>query len=159
MNTLRLCAWTLSLLAPVTWGAQLVSQDPWIRTAPPSSRILAAYVILTNSSPKPITLVGVSSAVFSGVEMHSTIIESSIARMERDSTVTVLAGKTTRFEPSGRHLMLIDPKQKLTQGDNIPITFTFDDGSSQVVTFKVRDGLDPTIDHDQIHDQTHDHLR
>jgi copper(I)-binding protein len=142
-------------LAPTAWSAQLDSQDPWIRTAPPGSRILAGYVVLTNSSPKPVQLVGVSSTAFSGVEMHSTVIESSIARMERDATVTVPAGKSTRFEPSGRHLMLIDPKQKLTNGATVPITFTFDDGSSQVITFKMREGIDPTIDHDQ----THDHLR
>lgn len=159
MNSVRLCALTpwivLTLLVPVAWGAQLDAQDPWIRAAPPSSRILAGYVSLTNASAQPITLVNVASTAFNGVEMHSTVVENGIARMERDATLTVPAGKTTRFEPNGRHLMLIDPKLKLAKEASIPVTFTFDDGSSQVVTFKVRDGSDSTSDLDPAHEHRH----
>jgi copper(I)-binding protein len=41
------------------------------------------------------------------------------------------------LKPGGLHVMMIDLKAPLKEGDSVPITLTFDDGSSKQVDAKV----------------------
>jgi copper(I)-binding protein len=41
------------------------------------------------------------------------------------------------LKPGGLHVMMIDLKAPLKEGDSVPITLTFDDGSSKQVDARV----------------------
>lgn len=155
MNRTRrnLSALLLLWFAPACWGLQLTASNPWIRAAPPNSKMLAGYVALINSSQQAVTITGLSSTDFASVEMHVTRIENNMARMEQVAKLVLPAGGEVRLEPSGRHLMLLAPNRKLGVGDTTPIRFSFSDGTHQDITFTVRE-YEPTLpaaDHDHTH--------
>lgn len=149
----NLSAFLLLWFTPMCWGVQLMETNPWIRAAPPSSKILAGYVALTNPTQYAVTITGLSSANFDRVEMHVTRIENGMARMEQEAQLVVAAGGEIRFEPAGRHLMLIAPDRRLSIGDTIPIRFSFSDGTHQQIIFTVRqsDPILPAAEHDHSH--------
>ena len=138
---------------PLGWGAELTGSNPWIRAAPPNSNVLAGYVVLSNPARQSVTITGVSSADFDRVELHVTRIEKGMARMEQEAELVVAAGGEVRFEPTGRHLMLLAPKRKFTVGDSVVLHFAFSDGTQQKIAFTVResDPILPAAEHDHSH--------
>lgn len=148
----------LLIFAPVGfmslgWSAELTGSNPWIRAAPPNSNVLAGYVALSNPTRQSVTITGVSNADFDRVELHITRIEKGMARMEQEAKVVVAAGGEVRFEPTGRHLMLLAPKRKFTVGDSVVLHFAFSDGTQQKIAFTVResDPILPAAEHDHSH--------
>ena len=46
--------------------------------------------------------------------------------------------QTVSLEPGGLHIMLFDLTAPIAPGDRIPITLTFDDGSTREISAEVR---------------------
>lgn len=80
--------------------------DARIRAAIPGQDRTAAYFTARNTSDREIVLVGAAGGPARAIEMHTTVGDGGVARMRRLEEVVVPAGKTVRFEPGGRHLML-----------------------------------------------------
>lgn len=79
----------------------------------PGTSMSAAYLTLTNKSDEPILLTSVTSPQFARIEMHESIIENDISRMQRIDELWIEAGQSTRFEPGGKHLMLMQAREPL----------------------------------------------
>lgn len=73
----------------------------------------AGYLTLTNNSDKPILVTSVTSPHFARIEMHESIIENNISRMQRIDELWIEAHQSTRFEPGGKHLMLMQAREPL----------------------------------------------
>src|SRR3989344_6534807 len=112
--------------------------DPWIQAPPPNARVLAAYLQLKNTGAKPQIETAVSSPVFDRAEIHQTVIQEDMTRMERRHELTIPPNATATLKPGGLHLMLIGPNKKLQPGDPVPITLTLKDGSALALTATVR---------------------
>ncbi len=117
---------------------RIVVSDSWIREAPPGAHMLAGYAELHNSGNTALRIVAVESDAFGDVSLHETIVSDGVARMRALNDVELASGASVTFEPGGRHIMLMHPKQPIALGDEIEITFVLDDGSRQSVAFKVR---------------------
>ncbi|MBI4842799.1 MAG: copper chaperone PCu(A)C [Nitrospirae bacterium] len=100
----------------------------WVREAPPGMKMLAAYMVLKNSSDKDITLKEVASPQFDSVEMHRTEIEDGRSRMVKQDSILVKAGSSFLLSPGGYHLMLMGPKAELKEGDSVEFRLSFSDG-------------------------------
>lgn len=87
----------------------LVATDIVINQPVPGARMAAGYLTLTNYSDQPVVITGASSPDFGKVEIHETRIEDGISRMAALESVTIDAGQAVRFEPGGKHLMLMRP--------------------------------------------------
>lgn len=87
---------------------------------PPGAPMAAGYFELTNRGPSALELRGVSSTAFASIEMHETVEEQGLSRMRAIDSAKVAPGETLRFEPGGKHLMLMDPKL----GDPAPPTLS-----------------------------------
>jgi len=112
------------------YARDLVVESPWVREAPPNAKALAGYVLITNVGKKPQELVGVSSPVFERVEFHVTTFEGGMMRMKHLETLVLAPGDVAEFEPGGRHLMLVNPKKKLKDGDKVPMTISLRNGGT-----------------------------
>ncbi|MDH5257516.1 MAG: copper chaperone PCu(A)C, partial [Gammaproteobacteria bacterium] len=55
--------------------------DPWVRQAPPTSKNLAGYGELKNTSGSAIKIVSIKSTLFENIEMHVTTFEKGMMRM------------------------------------------------------------------------------
>ena len=111
-------------------------EDAWIRHPPPGSNA-AAYFELENESDTPRTLVSAKSERAEAVEIHRTVVEDDVARMEAVESLEIPADGEVVFEPRGLHLMLIRPTG-LAEGERVEIELGFADGESVVFEAKVK---------------------
>lgn len=100
-------------------------ENVWIRAAPPSATSLAGYGVIVNRTGARQTLISVTSPDFRAVEFHTTILNHGYARMEHLKTIDIPNGGEIRFQTGGYHLMLIDPKRRLKEGDEPTLIFHF----------------------------------
>ena len=113
----------------------LVAADVVVRPPMPGMQMTAGYLTLRNNSDDEITIDRVSSPQFGRVEMHETLIEGGVSRMQSLPAVVLPPGATVEFEPGGKHLMLMRP------GDDLKaVTLTFHSGAAVLLTVSVSVG-------------------
>jgi len=122
-------------LAGADSGLQV--SEPWVREAPPTSRVLAGYLTLVNKADNTMTVTAISSPDFKNAEIHRTVIEEGVARMLPVKQLQVPAGGQRILEPGGHHLMLFDPLRTLTEGETVTLIIHLDNGKQMSATAPV----------------------
>jgi hypothetical protein len=155
MNCLRLLQ-TLALAAFA--GAAHAADGPirisdgWVRAAPESAKVLAAYVTIENTADTADTLTGVEGKAFLKVEVHRTEIKDGIARMAAVGPVEIPARGKVALTPNGMHLMLMGADKTVRNTDKIELTLKFRNAGSVVVMLPKKAGPDdPQADHQHGH--------
>jgi periplasmic copper chaperone A len=121
-----------TLAAPGAARAQQMQVlEAWTRAAP-ADRPAAVYLQLAGG---PDRLLGVASDVAGRAELHETIVEDGVAKMRPVAGVLISPGARTRLAPGGMHIMLLDLKKPLKEGDVIRLALTFE--RAKVVTVNV----------------------
>ncbi|HIP53735.1 MAG TPA: copper chaperone PCu(A)C [Chromatiales bacterium] len=131
----------LSACATVTAGTaadDVVVSDTYARAVPPGQPNSASFLTLTNNGEKAHALVAAKSPVSKVVELHTHTMEGGMMRMRRVEKIDLPAGQATKLQPGGLHIMLIGLHQQLKEGDKVPLTLVFEDGSETDVTAPVR---------------------
>jgi copper(I)-binding protein len=100
---------------------------PWARATPRGASVAAGYFKLTNTGSTPDRLVGATSDVAGRVEVHEMATVDGVMRMRplKDG-VTLDPGQTVDFKSGSFHLMMLDLKQPLAQGQRVKGTLTFE---------------------------------
>jgi copper(I)-binding protein len=129
-------ALTLLFVATSAWS-QVEIENPWMRATAPGAKVAAGYVTLRNKSGSPDRLIGASSPVAAKVETHVHIKDGEILRMREVKSLDVPAKGTLELKPGGGHLMFIDIKQPLKEGDKVPVTLMFEKSKDMTVEFHV----------------------
>ena len=114
--------------------------DPWMRAAPPTARVLAGYMVIENPRDEALTLVGAASPVADRVEIHETVVTDGLARMERRDRLEVPPGGRLVLEPGGAHLMFMQPAAVPVDGELVPLELLFEAGERVAVELRVRAG-------------------
>lgn len=112
--------------------------DPWIREAPPKATMLAAYMTITNISGEQLVLQAASSPDFKMITIHRTEMSEGAAHMMKQPALTIEAGKSVELKPGGYHLMLMKPQRRLTEGDEVQLQLSFNNGENVTVPATVR---------------------
>lgn len=133
---------TVLATAPMVWVADVADAvqvaDPSVRMVPPGQDQKVAYVTLRNNDKLDHALVKAMSPAAQVTELHTVVDESGMKKMRPVPKMDIKAGGETRLQPGGLHIMLIGLQQPLREGANVPITLTFEDGSSKKITTPVR---------------------
>jgi copper(I)-binding protein len=142
----------LGLAGPVRLPADawLAVRDPWIREAPPTAKVLAAYMIIENQGDRDAEITAITSPDFGHTELHQTLVEDGIARMKPVEKLTIPAAGSVSLEPGGMHLMLFDPGRVLRAGDTVVLEIQPRDGNrlkSAVPVIRNGAGEDPHHHH------------
>jgi copper(I)-binding protein len=116
---------SLLLMAALPALAQVTIGEPWVRATVAAQKATGAFMTLT--SVQPVKLVSVSSPAAGVVEMHEMKMENDMMRMRQMPTLDLPAGQPVKLAPGGYHLMLLELKQPLKEGDKIPLTLEFED--------------------------------
>ena len=136
----------LSLLAAglmVSLGAlagaadSVTVQDPYVRLAPPNAPATGAFMVIRNGGDKDVKVVKASNPASKVTELHTHLNEGGVMKMRPVPAIEVKAKGEAVLKPGGLHVMLIDLKAPMKEGDVVPITLSFDDGSSKQVDAKV----------------------
>jgi len=140
MKQISLLLSGLLLSAGVFAGAadQVVVQDPYVRLAPPNSPATGAFMVIKNNGDKDVKVVKADNTASKVTELHTHLNENGVMKMRPVASIEVKAKGEAVLKPGSLHVMLIDLKAPLKDGDTVPITLTFDDGSSKSVDAKVR---------------------
>lgn len=100
----------------------VVVDNAWIRPTVQGQTATGGYMTLT--ALKDLALTGLSTPAAKTAELHEMVMEGSIMRMRAISSLSLPAGKPVvmRPGPGGHHLMLMDLKQALKEGDEVTLT-------------------------------------
>jgi copper(I)-binding protein len=112
--------------------------DPYVQLTPPGIRVSAAYLTLKNGGDRDARLVAASCPSAGATELHTHIDDNGVMRMRQVKEILVPARGEVVFKPGGYHVMLIDLKTPIKEGDKLAITLVFADGSSKTVEEPVR---------------------
>ena len=116
----------------VNAAGDIMINNAWIRSAPPSASALAGYMDIQNHSKKTITLSSASSPQFERVEVHRSTTHNGMMHMEAVENFSINGHDSVSLKPGDYHLMLINPKQPLNRGDQASFKFTFGEESVSV---------------------------
>lgn len=133
VSTIGLVA-TLFLAGPVL--AQVEVKDAWVRGTVAQQRATGAFMRL--SAAEELKLVQVQSPVAGIVEIHEMKMDAGVMRMRPITALDLPANRTVELKPGGYHVMLMDLKQPLAEGDTVPLTLTVESRSGKRSTIDVK---------------------
>ena len=114
-------------------------EKPFSRATPGGAKVGAGYMTITNKGATADRLVSASSPVAGKVEIHEMTMQDGIMKMrELPGGLPIAAGKSASLAPGGYHIMLMELKGPLKQGDKVPVTLTFEKAGKVEVTLDVQ---------------------
>lgn len=116
-------------------AAQVTVTQAWFR-ALPGALPAAGYFTVHNSGTSDVTITGAQAKDCGNMMLHQSTNMGGMSGMQMTDKVPVPAGGSVAFAPGGFHLMC--EGAKLRVGSKVPVALRFSDGTSQVVTFAVR---------------------
>jgi periplasmic copper chaperone A len=120
-------------------AGDLVISQPWGRATPGGAKIGAGYLTIENKGSVPDRLVAISSDVAGKIDVHEMATTNGVMTMRPlEKGLTIEPGKTVTLAPGGYHLMMMDLKKPLKQGDQVPLTLEFEKAGKVAVTLDVQ---------------------
>ncbi|CAN5168020.1 DUF1775 domain-containing protein [soil metagenome] len=116
----------------------LVVVSPWTRATPGGAKIAGGYLKVTNNGKSADRLVGATSAIADRVEIHEMSMNDGVMKMRQlTDGLTLKSGETVELKPGGFHMMFMDIKQPLKQGDTVKATLSFEKAGKLDISFNV----------------------
>jgi len=130
-------AWLSQGLAQTGGPAAITIENAWARATPGTIKTGGVYMTLVDHGASADRLIGVSTPVAGKAELHVMSEAKGIMTMRPVEALTVEPGKPVELKPGGYHVMLIDLKQPLKEGDSFPMSLTFEKAGIIQVTVTV----------------------
>lgn len=111
--------------------------EPYVRLAPPNAPATGAFMVIKNNGDKDVKVLKADNPASKVTELHTHLNEGGVMKMRPVAAIDIKAKGEAILQPGGLHVMLINMNAPLKEGDSVPITLTFDDGSSKKVDAKV----------------------
>jgi copper(I)-binding protein len=120
-------------------AGDLVITQAWSRATPGGAKIAGGYLTIENKGSAPDRLIGGAADVSDKIEVHEMAMNNGVMTMRQlDKGLTIEPGKTVKLAPGGYHLMLLDLKSPLKQGDKVPVTLEFEKAGKVKLSFDVQ---------------------
>ena len=118
-------------------GDPIVVRDAWIREPPPRSPA-AGYLVIENRGDDLVELVAAATEAAEQTEIHLMEHKDDRMTMRRVAKLQVPAGEAVALKPGGTHLMLMELRQPLRDGDEVELVLRFGDGTERRVQMPVQ---------------------
>ncbi len=118
-------------------GDPIVVRDAWIREPPPRSPA-AGYLIIENRGGESVALVAVATEAAEHTEIHIMEYKDDRMTMRQVAELQIPAGEEVALKPGGAHLMLMELRQPLRDGDGVELVLRFGDGTERRVLVPVQ---------------------
>lgn len=120
-------------------SANLEIRDAWATPTPGGVQVAAGYITIVNATAADDRLVSISTPRAGRAEAHDMSMEDGVMRMRAlEDGLVIGAGETVTLAPGGRHLMFFDVTQPFTDGEEIPLTLTFEHAGEISAVMSVR---------------------
>ena len=119
-------------------AGDLVISQAWSRATPRGAKTGGGYLTIENQGSAPDRLIGGSADVAGNVQVHEMSMEGGVMKMRPvEQGLTIEPGKTVKLAPGGYHLMMMDLKAPLKQGERVPVTLEFERAGKVTVSLDV----------------------
>ena len=112
-------------------------EDAWVRLPAVKGQPGAAYFRLEGNI-EGTRLTGISSPLVRRIELHENVEKNGVSRMEKRKDIEFPSRGALKFEPGGRHAMLIGVNPVVKPGSTLPLTFSFNTSAPVTVDAQVR---------------------
>lgn len=116
--------------------AQVTVKDAWVRATVAQQTATGAFMQI--HSAKDARLLELRSPVAALVELHKMEMTDNVMKMRAIDTLDLPAGKTLELKPGGYHVMLMELKAQVKEGDIIPLTLVVEDKDKKRQTIELK---------------------
>ncbi|MEO6354407.1 MAG: copper chaperone PCu(A)C [Oxalobacteraceae bacterium] len=127
---------SLLAISAATALAQVEVNDPWVRATVQQQKTTGAFMQLT--AKQDARLIEVRSAAASTVEIHQMTMNNNVMRMRAIADLDLPAGTAVDLKPGGYHIMLVNLKHQIKDGDLVPITLVVEDKNKERQTIELQ---------------------
>jgi copper(I)-binding protein len=111
--------------------ADITVTNQYVRMVPAGTPISGAFMTIRNNGNVDRKLLRADSPIAKTVELHTHINDNGMMKMRPVKEIDIKAYGQAELKPGSYHVMLIDLKRMLKEGETVPLTLTFDDGSTK----------------------------
>lgn len=134
ISALSLSVLCAALAAPA-WAQTTVS-DGWVRGTVPAMKATGAFMNIVSAQGGK--LVSASSPVAGIAEVHEMKMEAGVMKMGPVPALDLPAGQTVALKPGGYHVMLMELKQQIKEGDTVPLTLVVENKGGKKETLELK---------------------
>lgn len=121
-------------------GPRITISEAFASPTPGGVDVSAGYLTIANAGGQADRLTNVASPRAANVEMHTMTMNGAVMEMRQIEFADIPAGGTTSFAPGGNHLMFIGVASPFVEGEEIPVTLSFEHAGTIEATLPVRAG-------------------
>ena len=111
---------------------------PWTRATPGGAKVAGGYLTVQNNGAAADRLIGGAMEFAGHVEIHEMSMADNIMRMrELPKGLEIPAGAKVELKPGGFHVMFMQLKQQLKEGDKVKARLVFEKAGMVEVEFHV----------------------
>jgi copper(I)-binding protein len=120
-------------------AGDLTIESPWSRATPGGAKVAAGYATIRNDGTAADTLLSVEAPAIAGrTEIHEVADVDGVMKMRHlPDGLALPAGGSVVLKPRSYHLMFMDLKRPLADGDSFTATLRFAKAGAVEVSFQV----------------------
>jgi copper(I)-binding protein len=119
-------------------AGSLTIEAPWARATPGGAKVAGGFIKITNTGKEPDRLIGGSVPFANRFEVHEMAVEGGIMKMrELAKGLEIKPGETVELKPGSYHVMFMDLKSGLKEGETVKGTLVFEKAGKVDVEYKV----------------------
>ena len=145
---LRSFALSLAILPLVLAASPLSAHDyklgdlkidhPWSRATPGGAKVAGGFMKITNNGKESDRLIGGTLVTAGIVEIHEMAMEGNVMKMRALAQgLEIKPGQAVELKPGGYHVMFLDLKSPLKEGEKVKGTLVFQRAGTIEVEFKI----------------------
>jgi copper(I)-binding protein len=135
----RLLIATMLAISANAWAsgpASVTVKDAWVRATVAQQKATGAFMKLT--AKKPVRLVSASSPQAGVVEIHEMAMENDVMKMRAVPALDLPADQMVELKPGGYHVMLMDLKGPVKEGDLVSLSLVVEGPDGRRETLDVK---------------------
>ena len=111
---------------------------PWARATPKGAASGAGYMTITNKGTKPDAVSCVSDDASAQCQIHTMTMEGGVMKMRPvEGGLEIKPGETVTLQPGGYHIMFVNLKHGLEQGQSVKATLKFEHAGTVDVEYPI----------------------
>jgi len=124
------------LMCAAVAHAQVTVKDAWVRPTVAQQQATGAFLQIT--AAQDTRLVAVRSPVAQVAEIHEMAMQGDVMTMRPLAALDLPAGRPVELKPGGMHVMLMQLRQPIRNGEQVPLVLVFEGRNGRRETVEVK---------------------
>ena len=122
------CVYTTSDIDAKSYTYKKVrASNPWARATSKLAKTGVVYITsIHNTGERAVKIIGFSTNIANKVQLHKTVMENNITKMQYIKSLKIGPGKSIHIKPGGLHIMLMGLKRPLKENNQFPLIIKFE---------------------------------